>query len=338
MNKKVLALLIICTFSIILMCLRLKYIRADIYNKKACRTQYISDGLKYLDKAIEIDNNPLFWFNKGIILSRTDSLFMSSFLDDDLDSINLDSIIKFFDNAVKLSENEWAFKLNYSLAIWLNCHDKENSKEILREAIVKHDVGCELIGILGLMEEKSNNVDEALKLYSRLLIQRPSVVDSPFFYDLRQRNAAIAETVLDSAIHYCSDRLMENPITMAKLGILLIGKKEKKEAQELLSNAVREMPTLNRAWYYLGVLAEQNNQIQTSHDMFMKSMKLDRGDLLVSQKVSSFDSNYVVENDIIKSIKKNELAIALSDRYLSATVKEPYLLIGLTDYFSPKIR
>ena len=310
--------------------------KANIYNEKACSSSFISDGLLYIRKAVGIDDNPLLWFNQGILLSRTDSIFMSSFLDDSIESIELDASMRCFDKAIKLSENEWVFKLNYSLSLWLtDSINRKRAINILKDAMMKHDVGCELIGVLGIMEEKEGDNEDALKQYSQLIIKRPSVVGSPFYKELKLRNNEIADEALDSAINFYSNNMKNNPIIMAKLGSLLIEKGRYGEAQELLYKAVTEMPTLNRAWYYLGLLAEQKGQKQESKQMFIKSLKLDRGDLLVMQKVASFDPSYKSENEIIKRAKKDETVVALSNRYAATTIKEPYLLVGLVDYFTP---
>lgn len=314
---------------------RLKYWGAQIWNTKACTTSNFKDERFYLKKALEMDDNPLIWFNLGILFSRSDSLYMNTFLNEDLYSCKLDSTICCLEQALKLSGNDWIFNLNYALSLWLAGNNKEDAKEILKEAINNHFVGVELLGVLGIMEEKSNNTEYAVNLYSQMLIREPSVVDSPFYNELIQRNVGLSEAALEAAIHYFSDNTMDNPVSMAKLGVLLIKKGCYTEAQELLVNAVSEMPTMNRAWYYLGILAERDNQIQKSYDLFLKSIRLDRDDLLVLQKVSSFDPSYESELEMIKRRKVKEQAITLSDRYTVRSMKEPCIIVDLFDYFNP---
>ena len=308
---------------------------ANIYNEKACDSLYISDALMYIKKALKIDDSPLLWLNRGLLLSRTDTLHMDSFINDDLEYIELDEPMKCFEIAMNKSENDWIFKLNYALCLWMT--DSVNwskSMDILMNAIDRHYVGCELIGVLGIMEEKEQNEDKALILYSQLVIQRPSVVDSPFFQELKQRNLALAEKAVDSAICYYSKISKDNPVVMAKLGILMIENNNQKKAQELLTRAVTEMPTLNRAWYYLGVLSEQSHK-KNSVELYKMSMKLDPGDILALRKLAMLDSNFKSKYELLLKNKKDEQAVALSERYSTVSVKEPYLLVGLADYFMP---
>jgi len=335
-NKKTVALLILCALSCILMCWRFKYVRANIYNEKACESSYISDAIMYSKKALKIDDSPLLWLNRGLLLSRADTLYMDSFINDDLEYIELDEPMNCFENAMNRSENDWLFKMNYALCLWMtDSINRTKSIDILEKAIDKHDVGCELMGVLGIMEEKEKNQEKALKQYSQLVIQRPSVVDSPFFLELKQRNPVLAETAVDSAVCYYSKMSEDNPVVMAKLGILMIEKGKQKEAQELLTRAVTEMPTLNRAWYYLGVLSEKSRQKQKSIELYKKSLKLDPGDILALRKVSMLDSNFKSRYELVLKNKKNEQAVALSERYSTVSVNEPYLLVGLADYFMP---
>lgn len=337
MNKvKVYLLLFFCCLSTIGVLWRIKYSLAELYNEKACKTSSISVGLERINKALSIDNNPLFWANKGILYSRYDTIFIDSFLNDEIiDDVKLDSTVHCFKSAFELSDKEWSFKLNYSLSLWLLGRDKKNSMDLLHEAINSHDVGCELLGILGMMEEKCNNFDVAQSLYFKMIKVRPSIVDSRFFNDLKSRNRKMSEELIDSTIRFYSDVIMDNPVAMTRQGILFYEKGLYRDSETLLTGAISLMPTLNRAWYYLGLLAEINNQRQKSREFYYKSMILDRYDILPLKKMVMFDSKYRSDFDYLNRHKKNDLAIGLTDRFFATSMGDPFVICELSNYFVP---
>ena len=329
-------LVFLCAISIAFTCWRIKFLRANYFNEKACEALYVSVGLDNIDNALLIDNNPLFWANKGILYSRIDSIFIESFIEDKRQEYRyLDSSMICFKNAIELSNNEWSFKMNYALSLWMLGYDRQKAISVLHNAIKKHYVGCELFGILGMMEEKTGNTEEAFHLFTKMLIDKPSIVGSPFFYDLKKRDRMMTENIVDSAIHYYSERIYDNPIAMTRLGILLYEKESYQDSEELLTSAVSLMPTLNRAWYYLGLLAEKNNQSQKSRDMYYKSMMLDRKDILPLKKMALFEPEYESYVEILSYYGKEELAITLSNRFFAASMTDPYVICGLIKYFTP---
>lgn len=318
-----------------------KHSIGNMWNRKACL--HLSDSLSidYINRSLSIiDDNPVFWSNKGLILSHADSLFPESVICQNFDScFYSDSAYHCLSRAFMIEDRDWVFCLNYAisfLTLDIN-NNKDKVKEILSDFAKKYDVDLPYLGFLGMMEEADNNDSMAINYYSEMIVRSPTVTESRFYLDLINRNKSIADCVIEKALKILmSDTCAyDNPVILSKMAVLRMWEHNYDEAEMMLRHAVEVMPTMNRAWYHLGILAEMSRNLSLAKDYYIMSIKMDCMDPLPIERVSLIDEKYLDYYEETMGEYESEIAQVLEHRYGSASMKQSFVILDWERYFDP---
>jgi tetratricopeptide (TPR) repeat protein len=129
---------------------------------------------------------------------------------------------------------------------------------------------------LGMWLEESGDKQYSSE-YAKAIELAPGITDSPFFVDLRARDAAQANRVVSEARSHIEELLRRgsDPILEARLGKLYLASKQESDAERELNEAVSQLPTLSRAWFNLGEAYRLRGQTTLALTAYRKAHVLD---------------------------------------------------------------
>lgn len=315
--------------------------------RSAERRNLYSLNIKDVDRSIDFETNaiksnkrnPLYKLNLSCLFSKKDSIntdyFYSLFKGGQIDSLKNVCIKELIEDIYLMYPQEPVFALNYSLVSMIE-GDIQLALNKLETYANETFSTCEIILVAGLLNELNGNRSDALNHYSNAIAHFTDITESRFFEDLLKRDRDLAEQSISSAlnrmeIEYNKD---SDPIVAAKLGKLYYTIGEIERAGFFLLYALKELPTLNRTWYYLGCIKEEEGDVITAIEYYKRSYRLEETDLLVTKKLVEMN---VLENSKLEYLKKHSVSnqsYRLEKIYGGRTISYPYILGDLERYCS----
>ena len=129
----------------------------------------------------------------------------------------------------------------------------------------------------GMFLEESGATNLASDQYREAVELSPSIVDSPFFARLRERNDFVAESVVTDSISRLESRLQQgpDPILEARLGKLNLYSKQIGRSELLLQHAASQLPNLPLVWFNLGEVKEANGDLGGAMTDYRRASAID---------------------------------------------------------------
>lgn len=200
----------------------------------------------------------------------------------------------------------------------------------------------------GLIFEAKNNIHESFKNYKQAIKLSPDITDSKFFEDLKIRNDVMCKTLLNEVLLELN-KSQENKyssIVQAKIGKILLDIGNTHDAKDILLGAVKELPSLNRSWYYLGLISEKNREYDKMLEYYNKALFLERKDFLPHKRLSIYYADikdnkaniYYKKTSLIHYEERmSENSSKSKRKYYRQTVKNDIIPLGLLSYVTPKL-
>ena len=188
-----------------------------------------------------------------------------------------------FLQALQLNPSDAGIHFNLGVLEFLQSHDLAGvpaSHFIL--ALQREPNNIDFLIGFGMLAEYTGNIRLADQLYQKALRLDPELTDSEFFADLKLRRPGQDSVLIEEAIATLRLRLDSsyNVIYSARLAKLFMAKADFPSASLLLEQAIRDIPTAQRPYYYLGRIAEQTGDSAVALDHFRKAFFLDKKDYL----------------------------------------------------------
>ena len=286
-------------------------------------------------------HNPLYYLNTGCYYAQVDSIdskIITRLVQDrSIELHYMDSSYKYISEAYKMYPEEPIFALNFSL-IELFKGNSNNSIKVLEPFINNtEDNNLELLCVLGLGYETIGKTESAINTYSLAVSHLPEIIRSDFFKELKYRDSLMAIKILDSAEtilqrEYYSTK---DPMVSSRLGSLMFEIGDLDRAEYYLFEAVNDLPSLNRPWYYLGLIKQMNGD-DGAINYFVKSHYLDRTDMLPVRIMVSYGEPYQDLLDYLKQNKSSSQSQKISRLFNGSTMRYPYLIADLEQYLRIK--
>ena len=129
----------------------------------------------------------------------------------------------------------------------------------------------------GMFLEESAATNAATDQYREAVELSPSIVDSPFFAGLRNRNNLLARSVVTESISRLESRLQQglDPILEARLGKLYLYSQQIERSEQLLQDAASRLPNLPLVWFNLGQVKEAQGDIEGAITDYGRAVAID---------------------------------------------------------------
>lgn len=178
---------------------------------------------------------------------------------------------------------------NLGWLYWLAQRREEALGYLSRASALEGDFPLYRIS-LGLVREYGGEQAEADEEYAQALRSSPSVADSPFFLELRERAPERAERLLTGAISYFEEQARRGAgaAAKAKLGRLYLDRQPER-ATRLLEEAVADSPSLSRPWANLGYLYELRGDEARAERSYRKALFIDQDVQTISRLGSLYE-------------------------------------------------
>lgn len=337
--KRLLIITTVCAACLYVCIMQMSFVIAD----KSARSCSYSNGLEAVNAnkvALKYNRyNPLYRLNIGFNYAAVDSLtpdvFQSLINGDSLQLHYIDSSYAYMKAAYWMYPEEPVFAVNYALAEIVK-GDTYSAVDALKRYLPVEDNSCELLCVLGLGYEIIGVFSLASDIYTRVISYFPEVSGSHFFADLQSRDSLMAASIIDGAIDnlHAQFEKTEDPIVAAKLGKLLFETGDIDKAEEYLLRAVGDLPSLNRPWYYLGLIKEMKGKEEEALTYYKRSYSLDNSDILPLSKMVSCGEPYQDLLDYLVQNKMSNQSHRISRLFGGYTLRYPYIVSDLEQYFS----
>ena len=136
--------------------------------------------------------------------------------------------------------------------------------------------------MLGMVAEKAGDTLNVESAYADALAAAPGLFLSQWHADLVGRNPGLASRMLSGAISKVA--VYDDPVSKARYGALLLFDGQPLPARAALESASRQLPGMNRPYFYLGEMALSDGDSSTCRALWQKSWYLDRFDRMVNAK------------------------------------------------------
>lgn len=203
---------------------------------------------------------------------------------------------------------------------------------------------------LGLMLERAQRADEARWEYAQALQLSPSLVDSPFFAELRARSFAEAEEILAGTVKDLETTLgpeeQRDPIIEAKLCRLYLAQGRMEKALAMSSRVLSDLPNLPRPWYVLGRVNELQHDDAQAEEYYRKATYLDATDALAALHLAqlydrrqSKEEALLYYNQALKNWENQSSVHAgrVGRIYRAPSIPDDLVPKGLLAYCSPSL-
>lgn len=314
--------------------------KKSVYSSKV---ESIDKSLSLASRAVKQNKrNPLYQLNMCCLYAMADSLdsdlFSMMFQDKEIIVSHVNSLSELLKELYTTHPCEPIFSLNYSLSLIL-VGDYSNALDILMPFANGENSTREILLVSGLLSEKQERKEDALKYYSKAISQYGDIIESRFYINLKQRNPDLARQSFFNAIDSLRMNYenSHNPMIAALLGKLYYNSGDIGKAEQLLKYALEELPTLNRTWYYLGCIEEKRGKKGTSLEYYKKSYELDETDILPLTKMAEYDDLLKDRLSFLKLYSVSYQTYRLKKVYGGQSINYPYIISDLEKYFSPYI-
>lgn len=302
---------------------------ADNRNKLACNMTNTYKAIQTLHQAIKVNAiNPLYYANLGLLYVRINAI---------------DSALVQFQKAYVLNSNDAGFCFNLGLLYQLQ-KDNKKSLEFIERAKAMEEYNVLFLVYLGLFYENCGNIEKAKSLYAEAISCDPSILDSSFYSELKQRDSLLTTNILDQSYRnlLCSN-LSEDPIQLAHLGKILEVKGNILIADSILKRSICLLPNLNRPYLYLGQIALLNKDSIKAKMYFEKAVLLDPYDmfaLLYQSKMERSDNKKQVYHSSILYLLKYRASSRYDMNmgiYKTASLGRTEICPDIEKYIQPQI-
>jgi putative inorganic carbon (hco3(-)) transporter len=242
-------------------------------------------------------------FNVDIILAH-------NYAFNETEGGHIETSINYYRQAIMLNplDDEYYYNLGW---LYLFNKDINQSKIYFQHAIqLNHSIPVYRIG-LGIFYEYVGSIDSAFIEYGQAIQQQPSILDSPFYSDLKKRFLAKTEILLRQSIERLDKIyvLKNDPLIGARLAKLYLSCNEYEKSKILLKSVTSNLPNLPRPWLYLGDIyqfTDTNKMLRC----YQKAALLDQSDLYPVLRLGRY---YEQHNQIVEAIKyyKNVISASL---------------------------
>jgi tetratricopeptide (TPR) repeat protein len=258
----------------------------------------------------------------------------------------LASASRAFTRALVLNPDDDAFL--HSLA-WLEFFEgrSDSARDLLHRAL-EQERGIALYQVSrGLMAEWEDRAAEADDAYGEALVCSPALVDSRFFRQLSARRRDTARRALEHAEARLTAQLQGQaaPIASAKLGSLLVFRRDWVAADHRLRSALADLPALSRAWVNLARVSLASGRLRQAEQCLARARALDPSDPLLWRVTADRQRQVEAGQEAVEALEKAQQAARgqASEHALRAAriykikdpLKDDVIPQGLLDYSTP---
>jgi tetratricopeptide (TPR) repeat protein len=183
--------------------------------------------------------------------------------------------MRFYQIALSLNPHDASFHHNLGWLFWFK-GDKQTAIACMKRAVDSWRKDAAYFVSLGLMLDKNGDSKGANEAYQSALELSPRLLDSRLYADLRKSDPGKSDSILQKAIAGLEEekRLRPNPIILARLGKIYLGK-NREAASANLNESLEQLPNMSIAWFNLGLFYESNNNFDDAIKCFEKSAFLE---------------------------------------------------------------
>lgn len=289
-----------------------------------------------LEKAVKLNQrNPVYHLNLGLLHTfHRNDLLTNDFLQFNCSPIP-DSTIYEFEKAVAYSEKEPIPLINMVFVNAIN--GNETIALSILEPLLEQNFCWEPVRILyGILAERVGDFELAQKVYSDAVAQTPIILESPFYSDLKERNPLLAEAVIVSAMNSVTLEYnrKRHPLNTAVLGELEFIGGDIIRAEKHLKEALDAIPSMNRAWLFLGRIEEVKENQVSALDCYNKAVQLDEYDALPVYFKAKAEGKTSVAAEQMLNLLSLEPRLDLKRRYDATVFSIPLFVKDFVQYCS----
>ncbi|MDP3434847.1 MAG: O-antigen ligase family protein [Bacteroidota bacterium] len=297
------------------------------------------NAMEAIDKAIRYDpRNPLLNANKGFLLNTIQQK----------DSTHQDSnenSLAYYRMAVTHSPYDpW---LRHNLA-WLYLNEgKTDSADIHFRKVCELSTNTALFHVSrGLFQNKTGTADLGLTEFKKSIRLSPDLLDSEFAKDLEVKNQEWFRNTLNELIDSLSlkTKTDDSPIIKSRLAKIILHTGDTVRAMQLFGQAGKQLPNLDRPWYYQGMVKLAQNDTATFLQYLNRAILLDPRDSHYSLALGDYyhslnqkrDAIYYYKNALFNHANLyTQHAMIAPKWYGYKTLPNTILLVGLLQSISP---
>lgn len=139
---------------------------------------------------------------------------------------------------------------------------------------------------LGLLEERSGNLESALLQYEQAVLFDPRLVDTIFFSDLRSRAPWAAQSVVQDCLRILGSET-QSPLKLAAEAELHSFLGQEDQAAEELHIALDQLPNLSYAWVHLATVEKKRSDTREAYLDLRRALTLDQGNGLAANGLAA---------------------------------------------------
>ena len=286
-------------------------------------------------------NNSEYYAHLGLLnFQKANQLF-----DKPLDTVYIKNAIENYQQALRLSPNDACYLHNVGI-LYLYLNDTDNALFYLERA-TQRDPNNSIYKIsLGNLFKKIGNFNRAVDEYHKAIRVNPGILDSKFFHDFQNWYTGGSSQFLSNIVKELEESGSDNSIIRARLAKLYLSINQIPKAKVHLEYVTKELPNLNRPWYYLGLIKELENDSLAAQKLFLRSSFLDETDVLPVLKLGDLHFKAQEYNDAKVYYKKalrnwfnmkTEHATIVDRIYFVNGVKNDIIPRNLLIYINPII-
>lgn len=248
-------------------------------------------ALIQINKAIELKpNNPVYYAHRGLIYERKfeNVANINVLLEKRFDLTQDDKkecikSIREYKKALSLNPYDDIFYHNLG---WLYLYlDNTDSAFFYINKAIEISPNTSIYHVSsGLLLESTGSLKLAFEEYKYALRLKPTILNSEFYKDLlskypRQTDSITKTVAIELKMLAESTN---SPIFKSRLGIFYFYNGQIGKAKNILNETIKELPNINRPWYFLGKIFEYEQHDSLAYTYFKKSIFLDPRDYLVT--------------------------------------------------------
>ncbi len=265
-------------------------------NSQLIDSFWMSDSLQFASQLEQFQNvskikNSVVSSNIAIWYSHLGGFEIERILDstmkvNELNRCYFTTSLDHLQNAYDLNENDPMYCHNLAW-IYLFLGDTARSFVFFNKSITLNSVETVYSISMGIFQELISVPQNSIIYYTKAIQNSPSILNSPFFEDLKCRLPNVASMALQSALNNLESDVSD--ITkLSRLGKIYYHLGNDSLAQSIYKKVTLILPNLNRPWYILGEIEESYGNLKKADNLYYKSMLLDSQDYLPLFKLADF--------------------------------------------------
>ena len=262
-----------------------------------------------IDRAISLSpKNAYYVASQGLLLMRMSRRKFDlrsfgntiNFSQEELEQIR--SAVQSYQKALQLNPLDDSYYHNLGWLYWF-LQQRDQALNCFQKAI-SIDGSTALYHVsLALFYEHQGKKDDAHREYVHAVRLSPSILDSQFFRDLRERSQGEGDRIVSESISHLEDQLRRSPdpIVKGKLGKLYLQMNLLDKASVVLKEALIELPSLSRSWSNLGTIYEIQGDEPATRECYRRATFLSESDAGIWLTLGNFDIRHHDNDDAIRS-------------------------------------